>query len=60
MPRKEQVRRLDIVYVFANGMVMAFDQRSRQWPEYQGKRDDVLPKIKRDYPNVLIKEMDGL
>ncbi len=34
------------VYVFVNDQVMVFDQFGRQMPEYQGQKDDVLPKIK--------------
>lgn len=55
---KEQYRRLDKVYLFPNDMVMAFDQHGRQWPEYQGHKDEAVPKIKRDYPDIEIVPME--
>lgn len=42
------------VIVWQNGMVMAFDRSGKQVPEYQGREEDVLPKIKRDFPDVVI------
>jgi hypothetical protein len=34
------------VYSFPNGMTMVFDQFGHQMPEYQGKTEEVMPKIK--------------
>jgi len=39
-------RRITTVYSFPNGMVMVFDQDGKQMPEFQGRREDALPKIK--------------
>jgi hypothetical protein len=41
-------------YVFANGMVMAFDADGQQAPEYQGPKDEVVPKLQRDFPDLQI------
>ena len=38
------------VYLFANGMVMTFDERGEQIPEYQGKLADVQAKVLADAP----------
>lgn len=45
-------------YVFQNGMVMAFDARGQQVPEYQGPRDEAVPKLQRDFPDLEIKGLD--
>jgi hypothetical protein len=34
------------VYTFANGMCMVFDQHGQQMPEFQGRTDECLPKIR--------------
>lgn len=34
------------VYSFPNGMTMVFDQFGKQMPEFQGKTEDVVPKIR--------------
>jgi hypothetical protein len=33
------------VYTFPNGMVIVFDQFGKQMPEYQGRVEEVIPKI---------------
>lgn len=38
--------KITTVYSFTNGMTMVFDQFGKQMPEYQGKTEEVLPKIK--------------
>ena len=38
-------RTLTNVYVFQNGMVMAFDQDGVQMPEFQGHLDEVRDKL---------------
>lgn len=43
-----------VAYVFPNGMVMAFDAAGEQVPEYQGTKEDVLPKLKRDFPKAAL------
>lgn len=35
-------------YLFANGMVMTFDERGEQMSEYQGCADEVADRICRD------------
>lgn len=37
--------RLENVYNFTNGMTAAFDQFGKHMPEYQGRTDEVMPKI---------------
>jgi hypothetical protein len=34
------------VYSFSNGMTMVFDQYGQQMPEFQGRTEDVMPKIR--------------
>jgi hypothetical protein len=34
------------VYNWANGMTMVFDQFGNQMPEYQGRTEKVMPKIR--------------
>ena len=46
------------IHHFRNGMVMAFDEYGKQVPEYQGKAEDVLDKLRRDYPDVSIRRLD--
>jgi hypothetical protein len=38
------------VIVWQNGMVMVFDEVGRQMPDYQGPKEEVWEKIKRDAP----------
>jgi len=40
--------RIENVYCFPNGMVAVTDQNGQQIPEYQGRYDEVWPKIERD------------
>lgn len=44
--------------VWTNGMVMAFDAAGQQVPEYQGRKEEVLEKIKIDFPDADIKNGD--
>lgn len=37
------------VYTFANGQCMVFDQYGKQMPEYQGRTDEMLDKIRAVY-----------
>lgn len=37
---------IEAVYCWANGMIMVFDARGQQMPEYQGVTDEVMPKIR--------------
>jgi hypothetical protein len=39
-------RRIAAVFVFPNGMVAVTDQHGEQWPEFQGHRDEALPRIR--------------
>lgn len=34
------------VYNWANGMTMVFDQHGQQMPEYQGRTEEVMPRIR--------------
>lgn len=45
-------------YLFTNGMVMAFDDEGMQFPEYQGHGREIIPKIRRDFPALIIEGMD--
>lgn len=45
-------------YLFANGMVMAFDADGKQVPEYQGHGRVMIPKLRRDFPGLIIEGMD--
>jgi hypothetical protein len=45
-------------YLFTNGMVMAFDENGQQMTDYQGKGLVVIPKIRRDFPEITIEGMD--
>jgi hypothetical protein len=45
-------------YLFGNGMVMAFDGGGKQVPEYQGTKEEVVPKLRRDFPRLVIKGLD--
>ena len=38
------------VIKFPNGMVMVFDNRGEQIPEYQGQYEKVKPRILKDAP----------
>lgn len=42
----ETKRIITNVYVFPNGMVMVFDQHGKQMPDYQGRSDEVIPRIR--------------
>jgi hypothetical protein len=44
--------------LWQNGMVMAFDERGMQVPEYQGPGDEVIPKLRKDYPHLHISNME--
>ena len=37
--------RIENVYNFANGMTAVLDQFGEQMPEYQGRTEEVMPKI---------------
>ena len=42
---------IDTVYKWSNGMVMVFDAKGEQIPEYQGNYEDVKDAILRDAPS---------
>ena len=52
--------RIKHCYVWANGMVMTFDQYGQQMPEYQGHKDDTLSKIRAVYDGKIEGEDVGL
>jgi hypothetical protein len=37
------------VYTFPNGMCMVFDQHGKQMPDYQGRTEEMLPKIRENF-----------
>lgn len=41
------------VIIWQNGMVMVFDENGEQFPEYQGKKEEVLEKILKDKPETV-------
>jgi hypothetical protein len=42
----ETPRVITSVYSFVNGMTMVFDQDGKQMPDYQGRTEEVMPKIR--------------
>lgn len=42
------------VYHFGNGMVMVMDQFGEQMPEYQGRYEDVIDKLRAIYRGPII------
>jgi len=42
------------VYHFGNGMVMVFDADGQQVPEYQGRYEDVIDKLRAVYSGPII------
>lgn len=49
------MKRLTTVFHLENGMIMAFDQFGAQMPEYQGRAEEALPKIRRDAPDLVVQ-----
>ena len=45
-------------YLFTNGRVTAFDENGKQVPEYQGHRQVMVPKLRRNFPGLIIEGMD--
>jgi hypothetical protein len=39
-------------------MVMAFGEDGKQVPEYQGHGRDIIPKLRRDFPHLVIEGKD--
>ena len=42
--------------LWQNGMLMVFDDAGEQLPKYQGKANEMIPKLKTDFPDVVIEE----
>jgi hypothetical protein len=42
-------------YLFANGTVISFGKDWKVIPEYQGPDTDIIPKLRRDYPELVIQ-----
>lgn len=42
----KEASRITSVYSFANGQTVVFDQYGQQMPEFQGKTEVVVPKIR--------------
>lgn len=42
------------VYHFTNGMVMVFDQHGQQMPEFQGKYEEVIEKIRENFTGEIL------
>lgn len=41
----DATKRITNVYHWPNGMTMVFDQHGKQMPEFQGKSEEILPKL---------------
>lgn len=52
---KRETGRPHHVYIFPNGMVACFDQYDEQMPKYQGRKEEALPKLQADYPNINLR-----
>jgi len=44
---REYKHRITTVFVFPNKMVAVCDQNGQQMPFFQGRKDEVMPRIKR-------------
>ncbi len=44
--------------LFTNGMLMVFDESGQQVPEYQGLGREMIPKLRRDFPEVPVEGAD--
>jgi hypothetical protein len=42
-------------YLFVDGTIMAFGKDWKIIPEYQGPDTDIIPKLRRDYPELVIE-----
>ena len=40
---------------WANGMLMVFDDKGKQVPDYQGEAKEMLPKLLKNHPNVVVE-----
>lgn len=40
--------------LFATGILAVFDERGEQIPEYQGRSNEVLPRLLADYPDIFL------
>jgi hypothetical protein len=38
-------------FTFPNGMMIVFDEHDEQVPDYQGRADEKLPKLRADFPD---------
>lgn len=47
-------RRVDKAILWTNGMLMCFDRDGQQVPEYQGLGVDMIPKLRKDFPDLVI------
>lgn len=45
-------------YTFPNGMLMVFDDSGQQVTKYQGKTEDMIPKLIADWPDCAIIRHD--
>jgi len=45
-------------YLWTNGQTMAFDDKGQQVPEYQGEGMVMVPKLRKDFPDLLIEGVD--
>lgn len=44
---REYRHKIKTIFIFTNGMVAVFDQNGQQMPFFQGRKEEVMPKIKR-------------
>lgn len=38
-------------YLWDNGMLMVFDEQGEQVPEYQGRGNEKIPQLMKDFPD---------
>lgn len=55
MTEEKEPRRVVNAYCFPDNMFLCFDQYGKQYVEYQGPADRVIPLLQQDYPDLEIK-----
>lgn len=48
-------QKLTRAILWQNGMLMVFDERGQQVSDYQGMGDEMIPKLEKDFPEVIIE-----
>lgn len=44
--------------LFSNGVLAVFDDEGKQMPDYQGMGSEMIPNLRRDFPDCEISGMD--